>query len=321
MRKYIILIPVIFLVVLFFGFNNVENSDPKNVHDEKAEYKAVAENTQEIKTSSSKGEISIFQTAGFTMPPDDNLGRLPLQGTKSFDVKNVNLPEGQVKLPILMYHYIRPLNPKMTELDRGLSLTPEEFDAQMIYLNENGFTTVFPDEMMDALDGKSVLPKKPIMLTFDDGYEDFYTNAFPIIKKYNIKAVSFLIVNYIGTNRYMTEAQILEINKSGLVDFESHSMSHPFLTRVDKERLKKEVVDSKAALEKLLGKKINYFCYPYGDLNYTSVVAAVQEAGYRSAFTVYYGYVHRKEFPFIQDRVRSSYKDTISAFARRIEIF
>lgn len=134
---------------------------------------------------------------------------------------------------------------------------------------------------------------RPVMLTFDDGYEDFYTQAFPALQALGCKALCFVVVDRIGkTNewtrmpamgqrRLLSSAQIQEMHRHGF-QFGSHTATHPFLSRAPDFELRREVRDSKSRLEDLLGAEVSCFAYPYGEVD-MRIRSAVGEAGYKLA--------------------------------------
>ena len=97
-----------------------------------------------------------------------------------------------IGVPVLNYHQVN------SEENDMLSVPVEEFEAQMAYLEESGYTTITPDQLRDFLTDGTPLPEKPVLITFDDGYKDNYTNAFPILKKHHMTATIFLVTDYIG---------------------------------------------------------------------------------------------------------------------------
>lgn len=188
----------------------------------------------------------------------------------------------QVEIPILTYHYIG-YNPNPEDKSRQyLQVTPDKFEEQMKYLSENGYQTIDFDRLFAVLSGQAILEPKSIILTFDDGYVDFYINAYPILKQYNLHAVSFIPTNLIGGSYYMNWDQIREINSSGLVSFQSHSVNHSDLISLSDSQLKYQLGESKKVLEEKLGKNINTLCYPYGRSD-ERVWQAVREVGYIGA--------------------------------------
>ncbi len=186
------------------------------------------------------------------------------------------------QIPVLTYHYIgNNPNPKDKARDT-LEVVPDKFEAQMNYLAENGYTPISP-ETLYAIFNKQTTVTKPIMLTFDDGYIDFYLNAFPILSKHHFHAVSFIPTGLIGTSYYMNWGQIKEIQSSGLVSFEDHSISHPNLTTMDYNEILRQFKESRDTLQAQTGAAVNFVAYPYGAAN-DSVIAAAQKAGFIGGF-------------------------------------
>lgn len=169
------------------------------------------------------------------------------------------IPEN-VNVPILMYHTSSENSPGgLAEL----FVKPSEFELQVKTLAENGYTFCTFDDM----EGINKI-KKPILLTFDDGYLENYTEIFPILKKYNAKITIFLIISSVNPSN-LTEEMIKEMSDSGLVKFESHTMSHPSLVAVSSSPslLDKEIQDSKNKIEAITGKPVTALSYPNGEFN------------------------------------------------------
>lgn len=200
-------------------------------------------------------------------------------------------------VPVLNYHQINDRD------ENSLTVHTDEFDQQMKYLVDNGYHTITPEEMMDAFENGTPLPSKPVILTFDDGYVDNYKNAYPILEKYGLKGTIFLISDFIGTYpNYMTWAQVDEMQQSGIIDFESHTLSHPELDKLPDDQVMHQLADSKKALEWRLNKPINFIAYPCGSYD-EELLRMTKEAGYRAAFTVHYGLATPAENPYMLDRV------------------
>ncbi len=184
-----------------------------------------------------------------------------------------------LRVPILMYHYIAG-NPNPSDRQRDiLSISPEKFEAQMQYLSQNGYTPITLDTLYGIFNGQATVAGKPVVLTFDDGYIDFYTNAFPILRRFNFHAVSFIPTGLIGGGYYMNWNQIKEIAATGLVTFEGHTVSHRNLPSASYAVVFKELQDSKNILQANTGYPVNFVAYPNGTSNKT-VQAAAQKAGY-----------------------------------------
>ncbi len=177
-----------------------------------------------------------------------------------------------------MYHYVGN-NPNPADRQRDiLSITPDKLDAQFAWLSTNGYTPITLDTLY-GLFGKKEAINKPIVLTFDDGYIDFYINAFPLFQKYHFHVVSFIPTGLIGGSYYMTWGQIKEIQNSGLVSFQAHSISHPNLTTLSYDKMLYEISESKKILEQQTGTSVNFMAYPYGASD-PSVWKAALSAGY-----------------------------------------
>lgn len=200
--------------------------------------------------------------------------------------KNVQLtptPSGKsIHVPILLYHYIGG-NPNENDKARDtLSVSPQKFDEQMGYLAKNGYNPITLDTMIAGLQEKVTLPPKPVIITFDDGYIDLYINAFNILRKYGFHAIAFIPTGLVGTKYYASWDQLSEMQASGLLSFQSHSVSHANLASLSKEQLEKELTDSKKTLESKFGIPVNFIAYPYGISN-KLVQEATKKAGFVGA--------------------------------------
>ena len=151
--------------------------------------------------------------------------------------------ENGTKVLVLNYH-------KVDNMNISLSVLPEDFDRQMKYLSENGYHTITPDELYDSLAGNAELPENPVLITFDDGYEDNYQNAYPILKKYDFKATVFVISSFLGVYpNYLTWDQAREMDENG-ISIQSHTVDHKSMTDLTDDELRTELVDSKKKIEK-----------------------------------------------------------------------
>ena len=200
----------------------------------------------------------------------------------------ISVQAASLRVPILTYHYIAS-NPNPKDRARNsLSVSPDKFEAQMQYLAQNGYTPITLDTLYGIFDEQTFAPAKPIVLTFDDGYEDFYTNAFPILRRFNFHAVSFIPTGLIGGSYYMNWNQIKEIASSGLVTFEGHSVTHANLPSLSFAAALKQLVDSKNVLQANTGYPVNFVAYPYGSTDGT-IQSAARQAGYIGGVGTWYG--------------------------------
>lgn len=195
-----------------------------------------------------------------------------------------------MRVPILTYHFIgNNPNPKDTARN-DLSVTPDKFEAQMDYLAKNGYAPITLDTLYGIYNGQTSAPAKAVVLTFDDGYIDFYINAFPILRRFNFHAVSFIPTGLVGKSYYMSWDQIRQIHSSGLITFEAHSVNHVNLAGLSYIKVLKELQDSKNILQSQTGYPVNFIAYPYGVSNKT-VQQAVRAAGYVGGVGTWFGKV------------------------------
>lgn len=197
------------------------------------------------------------------------------------------------EMPVIMYH--RVIKDESEKGVHGTYVTVEQFEEQMKYLKKKGYETVtFKDMLNNGYKNRFDKDKKWIMLTFDDGYKDNYENAFPILKKYDFKGIIY-ILDGIDYNKWdvdnpgnpekrftlMNQDELLEMQKYG-IEFGGHTSSHPRLAELKIDMAEKEISNSKNNIEKIIGKELLSFAYPYGSLN-EEVKKIPQETGYRFA--------------------------------------
>ncbi|MBI3380098.1 polysaccharide deacetylase family protein [Candidatus Gottesmanbacteria bacterium] len=194
----------------------------------------------------------------------------------------------KIKVPILLYHYVEYVQDAKDTIRKSLDITPNTFEKQIQTLLDNSYTPIFIDELADILDGKMKMPTKPIILTFDDGYADFYTDVFPLLAKYKIKATIYVVPGFLDKLNYMTKKQVQEVAGSGLVEIASHTIHHINLKYTKAQLAQKEIFESKSQLEQLIGKSVNNFAYPYGGFN-EDTIKLVEKDGYKTAASVVTG--------------------------------
>ena len=180
-----------------------------------------------------------------------------------------------------------------------LRVKPIEFEKQIAWLKAEGFNFVTMQELQDHW-GEH--PAKSVAITFDDGYLDNYTNAYPILKKYGFTATIFLVTGFIGNDpRFMNWEEIKEMKANGFV-FGSHTVNHKSLTELSYVELKNELLLSAEEIEQQLGHQELFFAYPTG--TYTLNIAKIVEScGYRAAFTIKYGDIDEASNYFALERI------------------
>jgi peptidoglycan/xylan/chitin deacetylase (PgdA/CDA1 family) len=224
-----------------------------------------------------------------------------------------------MQVPILMYHYIRvPTDSQANDrVGWDLSTPPDVFKTQMDYLDEHGYHPITLTDFRDYLKGSRPLPDRPIVLTFDDGYADLYTQAFPVLKHHHFKAVAYIVSGFVGRVGVNVSAdQVREMDAAG-IEIGAHTVNHVDLTKSGGS-LGNEVGGSKTALEAIVGHPVLDFCYPSGRFN-AQVIQAVQAAGYESATTTQSGAVHTLADRFAWSRVRVSGGESMDDFVKGLQ--
>ena len=186
------------------------------------------------------------------------------------------------RVPVIMYHDILP------EKKVFFDVTPEEFEQRLQLIQQRGLTPISMDQLVTHLRTGLPLPKKPILLTFDDGYSGHYDYVYPLLKKYNYPALFAIYTAKVGKHlgrSSLTWEQLREMAKDPLITISSHSVSHKVMERLTPDELAIETQESKRILESELGVPIRYFTYPEGKFD-AQAVEAVKQAGYAAALTM-----------------------------------
>ncbi|MDE3088063.1 MAG: polysaccharide deacetylase family protein [Chloroflexota bacterium] len=225
-------------------------------------------------------------------------------------------PGSAAIVPILMYHHIQDLADGASELRLTWTVSPENFDAQMAWIAQRGFHAISMAQLAAHLKHSQPLPAKPIVVSFDDGWEEQYTVAFPILKKYDLSGTFFVYTNPIDHKEFMTWAQLQEMSTAGM-DIQAHTLSHPHLRALAPDAAMKEIADSKTILETRLGKPIVAFAYPFGEYN-AAIIGMVKQSGIELAVTLAAGYRQRPDELFTLHRIRVSYNDALQDFSSRL---
>lgn len=184
------------------------------------------------------------------------------------------LPPKSWNLPrILMLHQVNSQQPAS-----GMNMPPTKFENLLQLLQAKQCKTVTMSEWLARVEKGDTY--KLVALTFDDGFLDNFTEAFPLLQKYQMKATIFLAPQFAAIDK-VTEAHIRQMHKSGLIEFGAHTLTHPNLNNIDDVQAKKEIIQSKQWVEQLLGQCDN-FAYPFGRFSEKHMLM-VQEAGFKSA--------------------------------------
>lgn len=197
-------------------------------------------------------------------------------------------------VPILAYHQV-------SEIDEIYSVSGKQFEEQMSYLSSNGYTAISLGDLFAVYEGKATLPNKPIIITFDDGYEDNLLAALPIMEKYHMRATIFVASGLVGTTEYLSWQQILELQEKN-TEIGSHTMSHLGLSSLTPEQQQREIVDSKTLLEQHISRPVLFLAYPYGAFSPVTE-QLLKEAGYKGACSGIPGLNHKEGDVYALKRV------------------
>lgn len=223
-------------------------------------------------------------------------------------------------VPVLGYHSIGRSGCK-------IALPPADLERQLRFLTRSGHHVLSPSQLVDRLCGGRPLPDRAVVLTFDDGFEDNYETALPVLEQCGLKAGFFVTVDYVGHHyvwdsqedmpplAMMNWGQLAALRSAGH-DVGSHTLSHCHLTAATPEKRWRELAESRRVLEERLGGTVNLLCYPYGDYE-PSIRPEVVRSGYRAAFSTEPGTVRQGDDPFTLKRYmidRISGRDPFTAF-------
>ena len=220
-------------------------------------------------------------------------------------------PDGNVRVahvPILMYHYLSvpPTDADIYRLD--LSVTPDLFAAHLDAMRQAGYTTISLYTLIDYLTTGSPLPEKPVVLTFDDGYRDNYTNAFPLLRDRGMIATFFVVTDFINDQRpeYFTWDMLREMYAAGM-SIEGHGRNHVSLAKKDRDYLIWQALGTYETIQAEIGVRPHFISYPAGEYD-QQTVDIFRSANYWAGFTTKQGATHRSDdlFQMLRIRVRGS---------------
>ncbi|MBR8461691.1 polysaccharide deacetylase family protein [Campylobacter sp. faydin G-105] len=233
---------------------------------------------------------------------------------------------------ILMYHMISDHLPKNASKFNRLRVKPEEFERQLIWLKNNGFKSYTLNELINL----KHIPPKSIVLTFDDGYKDNFTNAFTLLKKYGFKATIFIVINRfnadwasdkdtknksteLNAEPMLSNEDVREMIASGLIEIGSHTLNHVNLPTLTETQKVNEIKSSKEQIEKIFSISCNTFAYPFGFFDDASVLA-VKNANYTVAITTQNDIYDRQKYSnFKIPRIMISSRQGLLAFILKIK--
>jgi peptidoglycan/xylan/chitin deacetylase (PgdA/CDA1 family) len=233
-----------------------------------------------------------------------------------------------MKIPVLLYHKID--FPTADVKIRGAFTYPRKFERQIAYLKKKGFGFYTASELIEFYLQNGEFPRKSVSVTFDDGWKDNYTNAFPILEKYGAKATIFLVPSCVGkitdkvtaegegAREHLSEKDVLEMSASGLIEFASHSFNHKLFHQISEEEIEFEITESKKYIENLTQKECSVFAYPAGFFT-DYAKNSLKRNGYKAAFSTVYGAENNADI-FALNRVEILRRDSFPfRFGRKIK--
>ena len=245
------------------------------------------------------GLLAVFM---LNRPNQSKSNQQQTQTSQSKTISKWKTYDEPVQIPILMYHAVHVMDPSEAS-NANLIVDPDLFEAQIKALSKAGYYFLTPEEAYKAFTENALPAKKVVWLTFDDGNEDFYTIAYPILKKYKAKATNNVITGFVkkGNAGNLTVKQMKEMMAHGM-SFQSHTVNHPDLSTTDKATQKVELTDSIDFLENKLNTKVNTIAYPSGRYNQTTLDLAKKT--YKLGLTTNEGLASAKDGLLSLNRVR-----------------
>ena len=240
--------------------------------------------------------------------PVTEVRKIPEDVKKSLsETKIPNSLSIQIRVPILLYHYVEYVKDSKDNIRQSLNIQPSTFELQLLTLKNAGYTFITARELGEVIEGRRALSEKPVLLTFDDGHWDFNTIVLPLLKKYQIKATLYVITGFIGGSDFMSDKQVQEVVDSGLVDVGAHTVNHIPLSGKLFPVVKYEIESSKNFLEKRYKLDVVSFAYPNGAFDNNSV-NIVKEAGYTTSMSTIPGVEQSDQNRFFLYRLRPGYR-------------
>lgn len=217
------------------------------------------------------------------------------------------LPDGVLReatVPILMYHHVGEPPPAADAIRLDLTVLPSQFEAQLAYLSEEGYQTIHLSDLIMHLQMGRRLPPKPIVITFDDGYHDTYTNAYPLLKEYGFVATFFIITLLAdeGREEYLSWEEIKALHAAGM-EIGSHTYTHPDLRGQPYDYVVWQILGSKEAIEARTKEPVRLFAHPSGKYD-QQVVEVLKSTGFWGAVAINQGAHQSSEQVFELQRIR-----------------
>lgn len=217
-----------------------------------------------------------------------------------------------------MYHHLESLGSDASLTLRTWTVSPDNFEQQLDYLSTHDYRSISFGQLNSFFTQGTPLPAHPVILTFDDGWIDDYTIAFPALRARGMIGTFFVPTSYAGApgGKLLSWEQIGEMDEAGM-EIGGHTINHADLKAVGRDEALRQLQVSKAKMEKQLGHPTIAFSYPFGSYN-AGVVSLVRQVGYDAAVGLCCGYKQRADLMLTLPRIRISYDDVLSDFVKRL---
>jgi len=213
----------------------------------------------------------------------------------------------------LLYHHV---STNSDTQDSRYNIPPEKFEEQIKWLFDNGYQTINISDLANLIYNGGEIPQRPVVITFDDGNIDNYSNALPILKKYGFVATFYIVETYINGAEMISTDQVKELIQNGW-EIGSHSSTHPHLPNISEDLLAGEIRMSKLGLEEKLGVPVNSFAYPFGEIN-DNIIRLTSSYGYKSAVGLGNTSTHSMQSIFYLSRIEIENDFSMETFISKL---
>jgi peptidoglycan/xylan/chitin deacetylase (PgdA/CDA1 family) len=221
-----------------------------------------------------------------------------------------------VKIPILLYHDLESLDCPSEKSDAATSDTvvdAENFESQIRYFAENGYTTISIREYFEFRRRKNPILPKQVIITFDDGHYSNYLLALPVLQKYGFRATFFIIADRVDHNEYhMTSVQLKEMTEQGM-EIGSHGLTHKYLPLMEHAEIEHELRESRRLLESIIQQPVEYLAFPGGHYN-RNILKLLISAGYKGACSCLQGLNTLNTNPYLLKRIEIRKRFSLDEF-------
>lgn len=194
-----------------------------------------------------------------------------------------NIDNSNLEIPVLMYHYIRTVTDPSDTTGMNLSVSPAVFESQIHWLKENGYQSITFNKALKLFNNEEAITAKPVIITFDDGHNDAYSAAMPVLKENDYVGVFYIVSGFLNKPQFLTNDDIISMNKSGMV-IGDHTTSHLDLSTLNEAKAELQIDDCKLSLESLISIPVTDFAYPSGKYN-ANTIEILKSIGVKTAVT------------------------------------